>query len=566
MRRAIVSITLALALLGAGSLLPTASASDDACDWPMYGHDLGHSFSNDQCTTLTPLTAPSIAPLWGLNTPDSLTASPTVVDGVAYAGDWTGAFYAIPVDQTGYAKPSWTYQIDDRSAVAFGRIVSSASVTEVADTQVVIFGGGATLYVLEADTEDPAGHKLAALCLDPRATNRCSGDDQQVEIEASPAVVHNEDGSLQIIIGMDVHNSRTTGRTGVVSSTLRHDAGRWTLVPDWKFDPEGTATTDADGVTYAGPGLLTAGIDTGYGCASVWGSPAVDVVNGLVFFGTGSCGTSGIDVGEDAWAVRLEDGGQVWRYNTPRVSEHWDDDYGASPNLLPDGLVGFGSKDGSYYALNGMSGVLAQRTRVGQAGHLTTGFAVGGIIGTPAVGKVSGRDAVFATTALSTPLDEPLDEGHPDKWADTSLAADPFRMLSVTAFDPVDGTILWRSPLSRQSYGAPSFANGVLLVPSTFSAQLLAFHADTGALLSVMPVVGASSSSPTVVGDTIYLGAGTRTSDLEYKAFGTDALDALIGASPLSPASGLFAYRMLAPDLHEVPSGPPLPAAPFGPR
>ena len=84
----------------------------------------------------------------------------------------------------------------------------------------------------------------------------------------------------------------------------------------------------------------------------------------------------------------------------------------------------------------------------------------------------------------------------------------------------------------------------MVLVPSTFSAELLAFHADTGVLLSAMPVVGAPSSSPTVVGDTIYLGGGTRTSDVEFKAFGASAAETLLGASPLSPASGLFAYRI----------------------
>lgn len=571
MRRtiAIAATTLSLLAAGAISLPPSGADPVPDCDWPMYGHDLGHSFSNDGCSTLSALTAPSITPRWGMPTTDSLTASPTVVDGVAYAGDWTGAFHAIPIDQEGPATPAWTFQITDTNAVAFGRIVSSAAVTEVDGTELVIFSGGATIYVLAADSADPAGTELASLCLDPRdiGVARCAGTDSgQVEIESSPAVIDNPDGSLQIVVGMDVHNGRNVGRTGVVSSTLRHDIDGWTLTPDWKFDPEGDGVGDPDGVTYTGDDLLTVGSGTGFGCASVWGSPAVDVEEELVFFGTGSCGSPGIEVGEDAWAVDLSSGTLVWRYDTPRVNEDWDDDYGASPNLLPNGLVGFGSKDGAYYALDRTAGrEPVWVARVGQSGHITDGFAVGGIIGTPAVGTVSGRPAVFATTALSTPIAEPLDEGHPQSWADTSLGEDPGRMLSLTAVDAETGAILWRSPLSRQSYGAPTFANGVVLVPSTFSAELLAFHADTGALLSAMPVFGASSSSPTVVGDTIYLGAGTRTSDLEFKAFGMSAAEAFLGASPLSPASGLFAYRIVAPSVAPVPTVPQGPAAPFGP-
>ena len=463
-----------------------------------------------------------------------------MVDGVAYVGDWSGAFHAVPVDQTGPATPAWSFQVDDASGVAFGRIVSTAAVVTVDGMRVVVFGGGATIYVLDAAD----GRELTRLCLDPRADPalRCQGspDGVQIEVESSPAVI--VDGrQAQVVVGLDVHNHPDVGRTGVVSSTLRHRAGVWTLEPDWKFDPEGGT---GDGATDVGQDLLTRGSGTGSGCASVWGSPAVDPDEGLVFFGTGSCGTPGVEVGEDAWAVDLHTGRLAWRYDTPRTNEDWDDDYGASPNLLPGGLVGMGSKDGTYYAFDRRSGAVAWASHVGQSGHVQDGFAVGGIIGTPAVGAVAGRPAVFATTALSTPIAQPLDEGNPGQWADRSLAEDPGRMLSLSAIDAADGTVLWRAPLSRQSYGAPTVAGGVVLVPSTFSAELLAFDAGTGAMLAAMPVVGAPSSSPTIVGDTIYLGTGTRTSDLEFKAFGASAAETFLGASPLSPASGLFAFRV----------------------
>jgi len=464
-----------------------------------------------------------------------------VVDGVAYAGDWTGRFYAVPVDQGSIAAvPTWSFQVDDPSHVAFGRIVSTASVASIDGMRVVVFGGGATLYVLNASN----GRELARLCLDPRAdpATRCQSTPTgtQIEVESSPAVVVSGHRA-QIVIGIDVHNRGDVGRTGIVSSRLRHHRSTWTLEPTWKFDPEGGS---GDGATYTGADLLTHGAGTGDGCASVWGSPAVDVEDGLVFFGTGSCGADGVEVGEDAFAVDLRTGALQWRFDTPRVNEDWDDDYGASPNLLPGGLVGFGSKDGSYYALDRRAGRVEWVAHVGQSGHITDGFAVGGIIGTPALGQVAGRAAVFTTTALSTPIAEPLDEGDPAAWLDTSLAEDPGRLLSLSAIDAATGDVLWRSPLARQSYGAPTYADGVVLVPSTFSAELLAFHADTGVLLSAMPVVGAPSSSPTVVGDTIYIGGGTRTSDVEFKAFGASAAETLLGASPLSPASGLFAYRI----------------------
>src|SRR6187551_446291 len=124
MRRSTRAIVAAALALGIGVLsFPSArAASRSECAWPMYGRDLGHSFASAPgCTTLSPTTAPSIVPRWGYLTPDSVTAAPTVVDGVAYVGDWSGRFYAIPVDQGGVAaEPRWTFQVDDPSRVAFG--------------------------------------------------------------------------------------------------------------------------------------------------------------------------------------------------------------------------------------------------------------------------------------------------------------------------------------------------------------------------------------------------------------------------------------------------------------
>jgi hypothetical protein len=63
----------------------------------------------------------------------------------------------------------------------------------------------------------------------------------------------------------------------------------------------------------------------------------------------------------------------------------------------------------------------------------------------------------------------------------------------------------------------------------------------------VAPVIGPPSSTAVVAGGSVYLGTGTRETDLEYKAFGvqlqksfTDA----IGESPLSPLSGVQAWKL----------------------
>jgi polyvinyl alcohol dehydrogenase (cytochrome) len=533
-----VLLAAAVSALAAGVLPPARAAAPkpapNPCDWPTYGHDVAHSFAAaPACTALSPLNASTLTPDWVFTTPDSVTASPTVVDGTVYVGDWGGTFYALPADPgPGPVTPRWTFDVTDTNAVAFGRIVSSAAVTTVAGRRLVLFGGGATLYALDA----ASGEEVASICLDPRADPavRCKGSERQVEVESSPAVV-TIGGETRVLVGLDVHNDQDVGRTGLVEVALTKHG----FAPRWKFDPEGPAT-------YRGADQLTVGSGSGSGCASVWSSPAVDVARNLAFFGTGSCSVDGVTAGESMWAVDLRDGELRWVFHPPRASTQYDDDFGASPNVLPGGLVGNGNKDGWYYAVaeepaRDGSATLAWSKHVGESGHVSTGFAVGGVIGTPAVGKVGADDAVFITTAISTPIGKPLDDGAS---LDQTLLEDPGRMLSLSAVRVRDGALLWRAPLARQSYGAPTYANGVVLVPATFAFSLQAYDATTGVLLGTIPLAGAPSSAPAIVGDRVFVGAGTRTTDVEFKAFGGGALDPLVGPSPLSPASGVYGFRL----------------------
>ena len=535
-------VTAAVLAACAAPALPVAHASP-GCAWPTYGHDPGRSFqSTPGCSTLAVTNASTMVPKWLVHTSKPVTASPAVVDGTVYVGDWGGTFYAIPTDPaTPAPTPRWTFQIDDGDKSAFGRIVSSAAVTEVGGRRVVLFGGGATLYALDAAT----GRPLASLCLDPRDIGalRCHQTQDEVEIESSPAVV--TVGAEQVVlVGLDVHNDQNVGRTGIVAAALVPFGGMLSLLPRWKFDPDA-------GVAYHGAGLLTAGSGSGTGCADVWDSPAVDVTQRLVVFGTGSCSVDGVEDGEHVWAVDLLNGALVWSYGPPRLSTRWDDDFGASPNLLPGGLVGIGGKDGWYYALRerpaGPDPELIWSMHVGESGHVNTDFAIGGIIGTPATGIADGAPAVFVTTAIGTPIESPLDD---NPSLDTSLLSDPGRMLSLAALRASDGALLWRTPLARASYGAPSFVNGVVLVPSTFTFSLQAYAADSGVLLTQLPLLGAPSSSPVPLGRSVYIGMGTSETDLEFKAFGANAITAATGLeTPLDPLSGIAAFRVVGPAL-----------------
>lgn len=507
----------ALVALGVLTLAAVGARADaPACDWPMYGRDLGRSFAAPvECSSITPLNAATLVPTWHVPTGSPVTASPTVHDGAVIVGPNSGPLYSFDA-ATGEVR--WTFEIDDGNQNYVGKIVGSAAAAEIDGTDIVVFPGGSTLYMLDASN----GSELARLCTDPRAPDepRCQDSSFDIDILSSPAIVE-VDGETWVIVGTDVHNRRNVGRTGILASRLTSDP--WALEPIWKFDPETrlSYTTDAskaggDGFVHAAD-PVTHDHGNGDGCGGVWSSPAVDTDNGMVFFGTASCSKDGVLSGESMFGIDLRSGAFRWAYN-PRTdrgeSTRLDDDFGASAQLLPGDVVGEGGKDGWYYARDRVTGGEVFGAHVGQAGHVNPDFAIGGMIGTSAVGEVFDEPAVFATTAISTPVGDPFAEDF--SRFDATLAEDPGRMFSIHAISARDGRLLWRSPLSRQSYGAPTYARGVLFVPATVDFAVNVFDADTGVLLRRLPLEGAPSSAPAIVGDSIYVGSGTSVEPFPF--------------------------------------------------
>ena len=95
-------IALGLLLLAGGRL--------HAEDWPMYGRDLHHSFSNPD-SRINPgneakLQSPD-ALAWTFQTGDAVSASPTVVGNVVYVGSWDGYFYALDAES---GSRKWRYR------------------------------------------------------------------------------------------------------------------------------------------------------------------------------------------------------------------------------------------------------------------------------------------------------------------------------------------------------------------------------------------------------------------------------------------------------------------------
>jgi len=409
MRRALHLRLLACALVVGTTVAvtspPVASQTDTPtqdCDWPMWGDELSRDFATT-CSGITTANASELRRIWFFNTRDVVTATPAVVDGTAYVGDWTGRFYALRVSN---GRPRWQYQAEPHENVYAGQIVSSAAVEQVEGGRTVYFGSGKTLYALRASNGELRWK---------RELGTEGQKDDPTEIESSPVVV---DGA--VIVGTDVHNTADGHPAGVYAFDAATGEPRWERV------------------------LAPAG-DTGGGCADVWSSPSVDIERRMVFVGTGNCVTSPRGWGPNAEAIialGLDDGAVRWTYQ-PHDPNRDDLDFAGTPNLFEAGgrvLVGLGNKDGAYYAVDRDTGALVWSTKVAEPGLTRPGsnFSTGGFIGPTAV-----ADGVIV--------------------GGTAIGGAPY----LHALDAATGAIRWQQPATAATYGAASVANGVVVIGGT---------------------------------------------------------------------------------------------------
>ena len=460
---------------------PGATSERPCTDWGMYGGGLDRTFSREQCDSpISRLTVATLVPVWTHKTPATVTASPTVAGGKVFVGAWDGVMRAYDA-QSGDVV--WSYQTEAAGGAAFGPIVSSAAVAEVAGRDLVIFGAGPILYALDAGSGAVVWSRAYNRTL-PVATT-------PVEIESSPAV---HDGV--VYVGLNTHNKSVDRTDGEPGAMLALDAATGADV--WRFETD----------------------PAGNGCGGIWGSPAIDVVRNRVIFGTANCSSAAewSPYTEAVVALDADTGAFVWRYqpSTPNVR---DEDFGASPNLFTnaDGVdvVGIGKKDAHYYIVRAEDGAPLHDTKVAEPGNIRDGFAIGGFIGSTAV--LGGN--VFGGTAIG---------GAP----------------YYHSIDGTTGAIRW------QSAGGPVYAASAGVNDVVFNAALdgvfKAYDAATGAVLWASPLLAPGSSGPAIVGDMVFIGSGTSSSDACAKEvpgseYCLTAFDTVLGST-----GGVQAFRLAA--------------------
>lgn len=451
-------------------------------DWRSYGHDVEHSFHGN--TTLTPTSVSHLAKAWFFRTGDAVTATPAVVGGTVFFGSWDTYFYAVSLT-TGKLK--WKFALDQQHAVepypgenprpynSDGGLVTSSAWFQPGHgsrPDLVIFGGGYTLYALNART----GELYWKHAYTGQPDLPPQPDTDGARIFSSPVV---NQGKVLFAVSVDGQS----GERGYVAA-----ASLATGNPVWEFQtdvsPSGQILND--------------------GCGNVWSSGTVLAKLGLVVFDEADCDFSNPPpTAETVFALAVSDGHLVWRYRPHRTDNVCDWDFGATTNagLAADGtpsFLGVGGKDGTYYSLDPSTGALVWKKNVVFGGFSGGFIATAAFDGTKVVGSTSlGDFGRFESNG-----NQLCDPGNP---RDTA-----FQEPSVHAFTST-GHILWQRRKGA-SFAPTTIAGGMSFNGVALSPEVQVRDASTGKLIRSVTLPNDNWSGIATVGNSIVFGTGTSAS------------------------------------------------------
>jgi outer membrane protein assembly factor BamB len=470
-RKALVVATLVVAACATATVV---FASGAVSDWSMYHHDTGHTgVAADDVLSAT--AAPTLVPLWQVDTGASAYTSPAVVydsvlgKTVVYVGNQAGNLSAY-------------------DAVTGQRIWVTDLPQAIQSSPAVVNG---VLYVGSSD------HYLYAF--DARTGAQICRFNTGGTVSASPLVVDPDGNGLTVYAGDTALSGNDGGHVWAINAV----------------DPNAAADCSQRWVF--------AGFDDPKGGS--WSPPAFAVdANGrpLVIFGSSSPDNA-------VYAVDARTGQRVWRFQTQEFEV--DDDVGDGPTISPPGANGFADgvvyvsgKDRIAYALNLRTGAKIWEFRMrddapsSHYGGRSTAALVGNRV---YLGDALGMYALNATTGAKIWRSQdagPVTQEILSAPAVAGPAGDQAIYAGdlsgkVLGFSAADGSRLFTFQTGALIYSSPAIVNGRLYISSS-DGFLYAFGLPGGPSARPQGTVGSPAAGSTVPNPSGALTvSGTATDD-----------------------------------------------------
>jgi len=510
---------------------PPLDCSQDSADWPSYNHDVCNTRSPSNAGGLSTQTAAKLAVKWTYSAAGEVSATPLVVGGQLYVGDWGGMLTRI---DTSTGTPVWSKSVADLAGLtADGGSPPDPVVvrsTPVLTSNALVFGLSRTGFASQTSLAylvavDPtSGALLWRTLLD---------DHRAAALTGSPVL----EGTTLYVPVSSFEEALPLADPSYACCTFR---GSVAAVDAASGKVLWQTHTIEDGAYFASDGKTPAG----YAGAAVWsGVPTVDRHRKRLYVTTGNnyampSGVTTAPVGdhvESIMALDMATGAIVWSQAMTKDDVFTlenqtgpDYDFGCGANLfqaviggVTKDLVGAGQKSGTYWVVDPDTGAVVWSTQVGPGGHL------GGIQWGTAVdgARIYVPDNDTDGTAFTL--------GGTGTQKGTSVTTG-----SWAALDPATGNVLWQianptmtMPLGGASVNGPVTVVGGVVFGGSMDAQgtMVALDASSGAVLWTFQAGGTVYGGPAVAGGVVYWGAGYLPGRL---GFGTSAMKLYAFAAP----------------------------------